>query len=263
MLRTAKLIGLLAILLAGQASASGIRVAPLRLVIDDTARTASLTISNLSTTATAVDVNLVSWRQDASGSDVYAPSSDLFFAPPIVRVPARGDTTLRFRAKALPPVGTEATYRVYVRELPSQVESRAGAKISLRFGIPVFLYNGERPAPELNWSAKRADDQLDISLANSGQAHLRINALHAYPADADINAIRGTEPLATARYNDAGAGYLMPGTTHNWALPMADVPDDAWVLIATDDTTGQAAKGMRGNGHLWLRLGALLRGSGN
>lgn len=265
MLRAIKLFSVLAALLVSQVQASGIRVAPLRLVIDDTARTASLTISNLGGVATAVEVELVSWRQADDGSDVYAPSRDLFFAPPIVRVPARGQTTLRFRAKQLPEAGREATYRVYVRELPQQVPAgtRAGTQIALRFGIPVFLYNGERPAPHMHWAASRSGEQLDIDIGNTGQAHLRINALHAYPADADINAIQGTEPIATARYNDAGAGYLMPGTTHSWVMNLAGVPDNAWILIATDDASGRAAEGLRGNGHLWLRLDELLRGSGS
>lgn len=264
MIRMLKLLGLMALAATTfLAHGSGIRVAPLRLVIDDTTRTASLTVSNLGATATAVEVELVSWRQDASGSDVYEPSQDLFFAPPIVRVPARGETTLRFRAKSLPARGEQSTYRVYVRELPAQGGTAKGAQISLRFGIPVFLYNGPRPAPKLNWAARRSGDQLDIELSNSGDAHLRVNAVHAYPADADIDAIRGTEPLATARYNDAGAGYLMPGTTHAWALPTENLPDRAWVLIATDDNSGQAAEGVRGNGHLWLRLDALQRGSGD
>lgn len=265
MLRAIKMFSVLAVLLASQVQASGIRVAPLRLVIDETARTASLAITNLGATATAVEVELVSWRQADDGSDVYAPSSDLFFAPPIVRVPARGQTTLRFRAKQLPESGREASYRVYVRELPQQAPAgtRAGTQIALRFGIPVFVYNGQRPAPTMHWSASRTGNQLDIDIGNSGQAHLRINALHAYPAESDINAIRGTEPIATARYNDAGAGYLMPGTTHSWAMDLAGVPDNAWILIATDDTSGRAADGLRGNGHLWLRLNELLSGSGN
>ena len=264
MLRAIKLFSVLTILLAGQVQASGIRVAPLRLVIDDKARTASLTINNLGAAATAVEVELVSWRQADDGSDIYTPSQDLFFAPPIVRVPARGQTTLRFRARQLPEAGHQATYRVYVRELPQQVPAgtRAGTQIALRFGIPVFLYNGQRPAPNMHWVASRQGNQLDIDIGNSGQAHLRINALHAYPPDADINAIRGTEPIATARYNDAGAGYLMLGTTHSWLMDVGGVPEDAWILIATDDTSGRAAQGLRGNGHLWLRLDELLSGSG-
>lgn len=239
------------------ASAAGLRVSPLRVDLTERTRSGTLNLDNLARKSVAVEVTLVRWTQEGS-NEVYTPTRDLFFAPPIVNVPAGGSAAIRLRTKTLPAPGEEATYRLYVRELPdAQQRESGGAGLALRIGIPVYVQNGPVPPPRLGVAASRSDNGVQLRLNNSGASHIKIKGIEAHAADVNRRA-KPPEPLARAQRIGGGTNDLMPDGHRNWLIPNANLPGDTQILLRTDSAGGRAAEGMLRNGWLWVRLADLL-----
>lgn len=258
--RHAAIVLLLAALLQAAWSpawGAGLRVSPLRLDLTERNRSGTLTLENLSGTPVAVEVTLMRWTQQGD-RDVLEPSRDLFFAPPIVSVPAGGDAAIRLRTRRLPEEGQESTYRLYVRELPgAQSRNAKGAGLALRIGLPIYVTNGAVPPPRLSVSGQRTPSGLRLTLRNSGDSHIKIKGIEVHGAGVDRRAKPPT-PRSRGQRVGPGTNDLMPGAFREWLIPDTNLPEDAQVLLRTDDTGGRAADGMLRNGWLWLRLSDLL-----
>lgn len=256
--RLLKAAGLLIVLGAGQAQASGLRLTPLRLDLSADHNADQIELSNLGGAPMAVQVKAFRWTQQ-DGRDIYEPTKDIFFAPPIVTVPAQSRALVRFRLRGSAPKQQEGTYRIYFQEIPpaERTVASTGMTFRLRFGIPLFVRSVQAAKPALAVRGARAGDSLNFTLENSGGAHLKIQGVELFPADVDKK--QPESPLAKVTHSRLGANYLLPGSRHEWELklpPGAD-PGALQLLIRTDDYTGTAAKGITPQGWLWLPLAAL------
>jgi fimbrial chaperone protein len=239
------------------AHASGLRVTPLRLDLSAKQNATQIELTNFGSGAVPVQVSVVSWSQ-ADGRDTYAPSKDIFFAPPIVSVPAGGKTVVRFRLRGAAPADVERAYRVYFQEVaPPQPPTEGGMSFRLKFGVPLFIAPPKPVVPRIEVERHLAGGVLDLTLANRGSAHLKIHGLEIYPATVDRQKPTGV-PVAKATHSVAGANYLLPGTQHRWSLklPAGAEPARHVLLVRTDDYSSRAAAGMTPAGWLWLPLRA-------
>lgn len=241
-------------LLAFPALGAGLRVTPLRLDLSAQQSATQIELTNLGAAALPVQVSAFGWTQQ-DGRDVYAPTKDLFFAPPIVSVPAGGNSIVRFRLRGAAPQGVERAYRVYFQEIaPPQSAGTAGMAFRLKLGVPVFVAPAKPVAPRLELQHQSARDRLELTLANAGTAHLKIHGLEVFAATVDRARPDGV--VAKATHSEQGANYLLPGSRHRWtlALPPGADPARHVLLVRTDDYSGKAASGMTPAGWLWVPL---------
>ncbi|HUS23758.1 MAG TPA: fimbria/pilus periplasmic chaperone [Candidatus Binatia bacterium] len=232
------------------AHAAGLRISPLRLDVSASHPSAQVELSNLGAQPVPVQVFAYAWRQE-NGQDVYEPTKDVFFAPPIVTVPASGKALVRLRLRAAAPASGEAAYRIYFQELPGPAEQQTSQmSFQLRFGVPLFVSARKPGAPALDAQVAREGDVVRLHLANRGSAHLKVLGVDVFDDSVDREQPERA-PLATQVGNAQGSSYLLPGSSGDWTVSAP--AGAAWLLVRTDDYSGGAAKGMNARGWLWLR----------
>lgn len=245
--------GLLFCVPLSAAQAAGLRLSPLRLDLSAQQTATQVELSNLSSAPVAVQVKAFRWRQQ-QGQDIYEPTKDIFFAPPIVTVPGQGKTVVRFRLRAAIPKDQEGTYRIYFQEVPAANESATGAGMTfrVRFGVPLFVSPSKPAKPGLAVNIAQEPERLRLTLENTGVTHLKIQGVDLFAAA--VNSEKPDQaPLASATHSLRGANYLLPGSRHEWELKLPAAATAATrLLIRTDDYSGQAARGMTPQGWLWL-----------
>lgn len=239
---------------AGSVQAAGLRVTPLRLDFSPQQKSGQVEVANLGPAPIAVQVKAFRWTQK-DGADVYEPTSDIFFAPPIISVASQKKNLVRFRLRAAPPVDQEITYRVYFQEVPPATDQTSGSGMTfrVRFGVPVFLHPLKPAYPVLAASLAREADGLRVTLKNTGRAHARIEDIQLYPLATDPQKL-DQAMVAHAPQSTHQTNYLLPGTADEWLLPLAAGADPAGlkVLVRTDDYSGHAAPGITPQGWWWL-----------
>ena len=239
---------------AGTAAASGLRVTPLRMDFFQNQTSGQIEVSNLGTAPLAVQVKAFRWAQK-DGTETYEPTTDIFFAPPIVSVAPQKKTIVRFRLRAAPPLDRENSYRVYFQEVPSATENApsAGMTFRMRFGVPVFVHPVKPAYPVLSAVSTREADGLRVKLKNTGSAHIRINDVQLYPAS--VNEKNPDQAVVSHAPQGAhGTNYLLPGSEDEWVLPLAAgaSPEGLKLLVRTDDYSGHAAPGITPQGFWWV-----------
>lgn len=157
---------------------AGFTVFPTRVYLDKLNKTESITITNLDkNNKVTVQIDPVSWKQDANGKDVYEPTKDLIVFPKITNIEKGSDKLLRIGYNAkLNGLSTERTYRIFIREIPdSGAEDKSSSKFLLRIGVPLFVAPDEKTVlrnkgviEELNLT----DGSLSISIRNDGNSHI-------------------------------------------------------------------------------------------
>lgn len=247
---------LVAAVLSTSAAASGLRLTPLRLDLSAHQTSNQIELSNFGSTVVPVQVSVHAWSQE-DGVDRYVPSKDIFFAPPIVSVPAGGKAIVRFRMRGGAPKDAERSYRIYFHETaPPKVDNRGGMSFRLKLGVPLFVSPVKPGFPTLNISGQSGADAVALTLANTGKAHVKVLGMALYPADVNRDDPRGA--VASATHSRKGSNYLLPGSTHEWSVPIPSKADPRRhvLLIRTDDYSGKSAAGMTNRGWIWMPLPA-------
>ena len=108
---------------------------PLRVSLDRTARASEVTVRNDDATPLRMQVQAMSWRQDAEGKDQYEVSDDLIFFPRALEIPPGESRIIRVGVKAAPAT-REDTYRLFIEELPPAVAPTPEAGRHLAQGFP-------------------------------------------------------------------------------------------------------------------------------
>lgn len=237
------------------AHASGLRVTPLRLDVSSQQRSAELRLQNLTENGLPVEITVFSWRQE-NGQDIYEPTRDLFFAPPIIRIPPAGAQTVRFLLTGTLPEQSERSYRVYVEELPASSSQPRSSTMSfrMRFGIPLFVAAKQPSKPKLALNAVQHDNgQWQIPISNTGNGHLRVSQLlllsDTTPPDGAPESA-----LAEAAAADSGSHYLLPGSQQQWTLKLKEPAHARSVLLLTNHYDGDGLDGYIGEGRFWFPL---------
>lgn len=159
---------------AGASWASDFLVNPIHVFL--TARTSSalLTLRNTSAETLRFQVSAFAWDQSPQGEVLLSPTEDIVVFPGLVNIPAGAERKLRIgRIAAVEAI--EKTYRIFIDELPPQIDRPADVKPQIQFltqmGVPVFLQ------PQKQTIAARFEDTalrkglLTFKLRNSGNSH--------------------------------------------------------------------------------------------
>jgi fimbrial chaperone protein len=199
-------------------------IAPLRLEFDAKKSAATVTLTNTSGRAVAVQSRLFAWSQ-VDGADEYVPSSELTISPSIISIPPGATQIVRLLRSGAASPG-EKPFRLAVDQLPDPSSAQTGsAEARLRFTLPVFLDRDTAAPARLEWSLANGI----LAVANRGGATARVlevgvtNAA-GQPVQVERNSLR----------------YVLGGSSITW--PVTNACSLGTVSI-TAQVDGQTAHG--------------------
>ncbi|HTI66917.1 MAG TPA: molecular chaperone [Caulobacteraceae bacterium] len=214
---------------AGQgAAAAAISVAPVLIEFDAGRRTAVLEVAGPSAEPVTVQVRLFRWSQ-SGGEDVYEPTDDIGFSPPMFQLPPGGRQVVRLLLRAGPPAEREAAYRVFVDEIPGA--DRPGAvQMQIRMILPLFVAPREPGGAVLQWRGAHEPGSglATVTARNTGSRRVRLQDL-AYLEDGRAH------PIAPGL-----SGYVLAGEGRSWSFP-APAAEAVELTAATDTGALRAA----------------------
>ena len=189
------------------APAGTFSIAPVRVELHGSQRTAVLTVHNDDDAPLVIQTTVLAWSQEL-GEESYVATRDLLATPPVFTLPAKGEQILRIALRGEPDPQRELDYRLMLTEVPHAPEKDfTGLQLALRLSLPVFVLPPAHAQPQLRWQATaRADGSLRVTATNDGQAHLQV-------ADFDLN-FGGTEHAA----HIGVMRYVLPGSSVAWTV---------------------------------------------
>ena len=169
---------LAAVLLASAPAAAGeFVINPLRVTLDRTTRASEVVVRNDDKTPLRMQVQAMTWTQNAEGADQYEPADGLLYFPRTMEIPPGESRVVRVGVRAA-PVTREETYRLFIEELPpasaaDEPAQGTSLRIYLRVGVAVFVAPAQ---PERKGEITRLDlkgRQVEWAVANNGNVHIR------------------------------------------------------------------------------------------
>ncbi|MEI7455177.1 MAG: fimbria/pilus periplasmic chaperone [Nitrosomonadales bacterium] len=182
-------------------------VNPVRVYLDGKSKSGSLVVENTSDEVVTIQAMLNSWTQD-KGVDKIDPTEDLLVSPPIFKVQPKSKQVVRVGFLKAPDATREGSYRLFLQEVPPpRKPDEQGMGVSLRMSLPIFVApNAGNHQAALKWTAQPVDDNnLKLSIANSGNAHIQITAISVSLPDGSY--LAGSPSMMT---------YILPGQLHTW-----------------------------------------------
>ena len=117
------------------------------------------------------------------------------------------------------PVTVEETYRLLVDEIPpAPTKGTQAVAFAVRHNIPVFF----APAglsTKFNWTAKPVKGGIRLTVANSGQRHIRVASL--------VMSGNGETDV----YNNGLAGYALAGNSNGWVVKSKAIKSGSTIKI--------------------------------
>jgi len=193
------------------AGAASLGIAPTRVTLGLTDRSAAVTLENQADQPVTVQVQTFAWPRSAA-SDQLEPTRDLLAVPAVASLEPGAKQIIRVALRAPRQGSVERAYRLLITEVPTaQREDGLGVRFALRLSLPVFVAAaGARAEP--SWAARRDGARALLELSNRGSAHLRVRRIELRAA--------GPGHDRPAQVIDAVA-YVLPGQTQSWPLAAA------------------------------------------
>ena len=208
---------------------STLSVTPIRLVLTPEAPLGTFTVINDGPIPSRAQLVMNAWSQ-VDGKDVLTPSREVLVNPTIFEVPANGRQLVRLGLHDKPAGGTEQSYRLVLREVPSAAQLRGGTVgVLLQVSVPLFV-PVDGAAAKLDWHAAVNGKELLLDIANKGNRHAQI--LH----------LKIVGPSGTL-VDSGGSTYVLPGGRGRIALKLANPPkpgDTLRIEARTDNGDVQA-----------------------
>ncbi len=166
---------LVLLFLCAPAFGANIEVSPVKVFMDAKNRIEKLTIKNQGESEINLRVKVFRWRQGETGQDIYdEDTGDLIVVPKILRLKKGEEKIIRIGINNLPAMEKEASYRIYIEEIPQPESEKKGATLRLymKIGIPVFI-GPEKRAPNIEIEAPPTieNKELRLKVINKGNAH--------------------------------------------------------------------------------------------
>lgn len=170
------------------APAGEFTVNPIRLDLGAAARSGAIAVRNDGQHPLSFQLQASEWTQDAQGKDQYQETRDLIFFPKIMTVEPGQEGVIRVGTRT-PVVPQEKTYRLFIEELPGNIQrsEAKGAQINflIRFGAPIFI-TPLKPQDGLQIEdVGLAHGELTLSARNTGNQHQVIQGIHLKGRDAN------------------------------------------------------------------------------
>ena len=212
-----------AMLCAWSAQAGSLSVMPVVVALSDHKVREAITVTNQGDERVTTHVDVVSWTQ-SDGKDIFAPTTDVLLNPGVFTLEPGQAQVLRLGWRGKPPLDTESSYRILLREVPpaAQAQRPSGAlpsqvRVLLELRIPIYVAPRQvvqRP----EWQTRRVDgDTLEVRFRNQSNVHTVVHDLQLASGSGaplgqslDVHAavLAGQERLWTLPLPKAGAADL-------------------------------------------------------
>ncbi|KRA83627.1 molecular chaperone [Altererythrobacter sp. Root672] len=190
-------------------SQAALRVQPLLVDVSSPSAASSLTLQNNGSEELSLQLRVFEWSQ-VDGHDQLVPTNDVVASPPVARIPAGSNFTIRVaRTAGAAAAGTEKSYRLWVDELPppSEVRDEGGkVEVRLRFDLPIFFHD-TNSAPQVSWTARRVGSEIVLTGTNASSRHARIEGLKLQGSSASVS------------FGEGLNGYVLGNSTRSWSAP--------------------------------------------
>ncbi len=220
-IRVIKLLGLL--LVAGNTLAASFSVKPTRIFFKDVHQTV-LTVGNAGDKEVFIQTELMTWAQQ-EGKDVYTSSRDVLVSPPMFKVPAGGEQTVRIRFLGDRSTKVERTYRLFLQEVPQQSKSdQATISATLKMGVPIFIQPEKSDLAQFEWRAMRSAEGASVQVSNTTNSHIQFTALKLSTQSGEV------------LIDEKVFVYVLPGQTYRWDVKLKQpLPKGKLLLQASSD----------------------------
>jgi fimbrial chaperone protein len=207
------------------AHAGSFAVNPVRVTLSATQMVAAVTVRNVGTEPTVVQLETSSWAQH-DGKDELPATTDILATPPILTIPPGGARIVRVGLRRPPDARNELAYRLFLREVPPPEPVAQGLRVALLVSMPVFVVPPHIPGPQLEWHLKRTrDNQIRVEARNSGKSHVQLGRL-------DITLAAAGQTVATRNMSE----YVMPDNVRAWVVDATTVPPVGTLLRISSQT---------------------------
>ena len=190
---------------AAPAFAADLQVSPIRITLDSQNPNAVMTLINRGNSDTLLQLNVLSWKQDATG-DVLTPTREVLANPGVFLLKGGEQQVARFALRTKADI-QERSYRIVIQEVPRQrVEN--GLATVLRLMVPVFVPT-PNPTVSVEWNARQSAQGIELVVRNVGNTHVQIKR---------VNLSGDTVAPLSKTVNL----YVLPGATGTIRIPQAD-----------------------------------------
>lgn len=231
-MRLAFLFLLVATLLASTAIAApapggGVSVMPVRVDLTAQRISSSVQIQNGSDRERRFQIETLRWSHVA-GEDRFEPAPELIANPPLFKLAPGATQVLRVGLAGPVPASVQASYRLYVTEVPDGTVPEAGQlRMLMRFGVPVFVAPRAPAREQLTWLAQRTrNGQIQLTALNEGNVQQR--RARIVVSDADT----GRKLWSEEGFRDLLAG----GDRYTWRLPLQGATPKRLRITALSDS---------------------------
>jgi fimbrial chaperone protein len=201
------------ILIPLQARAGAFRVVPTKITLETQAKTATVKVINTSDEKVTIQVEGMTWQQDAEGRDEYEATKELVFFPKIFSMAANEERIVRVGYQEAWPL-REKTYRLYLQELPTSKPGETALKMVLRLGIPVFIQPvkaTQAHTVEIE-RVTLSGAQLLVQVKNTGNSHVLVRTIKASGLDSS-----GAEVFS----QETAGWYVLTGVSKPFLLTIS------------------------------------------
>lgn len=221
----------LPLLAAFGAQAGSFTIDPVKVMLSADKPAAVVRVKNPEDSEITVQVESLAWSQE-QGDDRLEPTPGLLAMPPTFTLEPNAEQIVRVGLREPAPETTERAYRLHFRELPPPAKPGfKGLRVALQISIPVFVAPPQDAEAEPSWHAElRPDGPLAVTVANAGNAHLRIARLQVSRPDDD-----------TAIAGDGELTYVLPGSRRQWLLEPDRPPSEGDTLQITIHSNGRTS----------------------
>ena len=179
--RLAPFVAAVLLVLSACASAAEFAVIPLRVYLDRNAKAAEILVRNEGRSPLRMQLEAMSWEQDAEGVDRYEAAEGLIFFPRAMEIGAGESRTVRVGVRSA-PVTREETFRLFIEELPSPADGDkpppgASVQVLLRIGVPVFVAPVQPERKGDIAGLELRERKASFVVSNGGNVHLRADAV--------------------------------------------------------------------------------------
>jgi len=197
---------------------------PVMVSLDRSVRSGELLVRNDDTAPLRMQVDAMTWRQDAEGKDQYEPADGLIYFPRAMELAPGESRIVRVGVKAS-PVAQEESYRVFIEELPpaepgTQAQG-ASLRVFLRVGVAVFVAPAKASKAGEITSLGVRGGAAEWSVTNTGNVHFRTDQVTL------AGVARDGSVLFTHEFPER---YFLPGVMKKLKF---DIPHGTCARLAT------------------------------
>ncbi len=186
------------------ASAQALSVLPVNIFFSPGQKASSLTVTNVGTTETSIQIRAYAWTQQ-NNDDQLTESDAVVLSPPLATIAPGASQVIRLILRQLPQ-GREATYRILVDQIPPPAEPGV-VHMVLRMSIPIFAQPPTRAVPHVQFHLEMDSGKLVLVGINDGLSHEVVR---------DI--VLSTSDERKLKEESNSTPYILAGATRRWPI---------------------------------------------